>query len=416
MDAFTYRDGTLYAEGVAVEALANEHGTPLYVYSRAHLLAQYRGLASAMQAVKPLICYSVKANSNGAVIRALLDEGAGVDVVSGGELFRAIHAGVEPGKAVFAGVGKTSEDIEYALNQQILFFTVESEPEARRIAECAARLNVTARIAFRINPDVDPLTHRYISTGKKENKFGLDIARALKAYEMAAQLPNIEITGLHTHIGSQILSAAPFEEAFVKIRDLCRDLKQRYPSFRYLDIGGGIGIQYAPDQAPLDPRTYADAVLPILQELGLDVVMEPGRYLVGNAGLLICRVQYVKDGPEKTFVVVDAGMNDLIRPSLYDAHHEIMPLREGTETVHGDLVGPVCESGDFFAQDRELPAVEAGACLAIRSAGAYGFSMASTYNSRPRPAEVLVDGARAFLVRQRDTWADLVKGESQPIL
>jgi diaminopimelate decarboxylase len=412
MQAFTYQSGKLFAEGVSVDDLALRYGTPLYVYSKNHLRDRYRAIASAMADVKPMICYSVKANSNIAIIKTLVQEGAGFDIVSGGELFRVLRAGAEANRIVFAGVGKTREEIEYALKEQIAFFTCESEPEAARISECAKHLGVKGRIAFRMNPDVDPKTHKYISTGKKENKFGLDLARTLQAYELAAGLPNIEIAGLHMHIGSQILSAEPFGEALEKVKDFCKTLKAKYPTFRHLDIGGGLGINYKPDQKALDPKVYAAALLPTLKELGLQVWLEPGRSIVGNAGILVCRVQYVKDSHFKKFIVVDAAMNDLIRPALYQAHHEILPVTATDKTVTGDLVGPICESGDFLAQDRELPDVKQGDLVVALSAGAYGFSMSSNYNSRPRAAEVMVDGTRATPIRQRETWEDIVRGES----
>lgn len=412
MQAFTYQSGKLFAEGVSVEGLALQYGTPLYVYSRNHLRERYRAIASAMAAVNPLICYSVKANSNAAVLETLAREGAGFDIVSGGELFRARRAGAEAGKIVFAGVGKTVEEIEYALREQIAFFTCESEAEAVRISQCAQRLGVTGRIAFRVNPDVDPRTHKYISTGKKENKFGLDLDRTLQAYELAARLPGLEIAGLHMHIGSQLLGADPFGEALAKVREFCKTLKAKYPTFRTIDIGGGLGINYKPDQVALDPRAYAAVVLPTLRELGLQVVMEPGRSIVGNAGILVCRVQYVKDSHFKKFIVIDGAMNDLIRPALYQAHHEILPVTATDKKVTGDLVGPICESGDFLAQDRELPDVKQDDLVVALSAGAYGFSMSSNYNSRPRAAEVMVDGPQATLIRQRETWADIVRGET----
>jgi len=411
MNAFSYRRGELYVEEVPVRELAERYGTPLYVYSRNHIRHQFRTLAAAMAPVAPLICYSMKANSNAAVVHTLLAEGSGVDVVSGGELFRALRAGADPAKIVFAGVGKTCAEIEYALRQNILFFTVESEGEARRISEIAQTLNRTGRIAFRVNPDVDPKTHKYISTGKMENKFGLDLERAARAYETAAALPGLEIVGMHMHIGSQILSPEPFANAIAKVRDFCLSLKERFSSFRYVDIGGGLGIPYAPHHRVLRPEDYAAAVIPLLQALGLPVVMEPGRFLVGNAGLLVCRVQYVKENALKKFVVVDAGMNHLIRPALYDAYHEIAAVRQTTDTIHGDLVGPICESGDFLAQNRELPAVGHDELLAIMGAGAYGFVMASHYNSHPLPAEVMVDGHEVILARARETWEDLVRME-----
>lgn len=411
VNEFSYRGGELFAEGVAVRELAERYGTPLYIYSRSHFAAQYRALAEAMAAVSPRIAYSVKANSNGAVIRSFAGQGACFDIVSGGELFRVRRAGVAADRIVYAGVGKTAAEIEYALREGILFFTVESEPEAMQIGETARRLGVRGRVAFRVNPGVDPQTHTYISTGKKENKFGLDLERVRRACEAAGRHPSLEVAGLHLHIGSQILSPAPFAEALETVSGLVRELKARHAGFRFLDIGGGIGIRYKPDQEPLAPAAYAQAVLPPLRALGLDVVLEPGRFLVGNGGLLVARVQVVKESYFKTFVVVDAGMNDLIRPSLYQAHHEVTAVHETAERLFGDLVGPICESGDFLAADRDLPAVRAGDLLAVQSAGAYGFSMASTYNSRPRAAEVMVEGARHALVREREAWPDLVRGE-----
>ena len=414
MDAFTYRNGILHVDDVPLNQLADQYGTPLYVYSRSHLKAQFKALVDAMAEVKPLICYSVKANSNGAVIRTFADLGSGFDIVSGGELFRALRAGADAGKIVFAGVGKTEDEIRYAIRENIRFFTVESEPEAMQIARCAESMGARARIAFRITPDVDPKTHKYISTGKKENKFGLDMERAQRAYAFAATLPGIEIAGLHMHIGSQILTVEPFVEALDKVLPLCRQFQALYPTFKTLDIGGGIGIQYKPDQAPLAAAAFAAAVVPAIKRSGLSIVMEPGRNLVGNAGVLLCRAHYIKESPLKVFVIADAGMNDLIRPSLYQAHHDIRAVRQITGTLQGDLVGPICESGDFVAQDRVLPAVQAGDLLAVMSAGAYGFSMASTYNSRPRPAEVMVEGKRLALIRERDTREDLVAREPDP--
>lgn len=414
MNEFNYRRDALHAEGVPVSRLAEEYGTPLYIYSKSHFRAQYKALVAAMAEVKPLICYSVKANSNGAVIRTFLDEGAGLDIVSGGELYRALKAGADPQKIVFAGVGKTRDEIEYAIKSNILFFTVESEPEAARISECAVKVGRKARIAFRVNPDVDPKTHKYISTGKKENKFGLDAERVVKACDLAGALPNIEIAGLHMHIGSQLLSVHPFLQGLERLKSICLSLKKTFPTFRYLDIGGGIGINYKPEQEELSPALYAATLLPLLKELGLSVVMEPGRFLVGNGAILACRVQYVKDNAFKKFVIVDAGMNDLIRPSLYDAHHEVLAVKKTRGTVHGDLVGPICESGDFIAKDRDLPDVKDGDLLAVHSAGAYGFAMSSNYNSRPRAAEVMVEGDRAVVVRERETIEDIISREILP--
>ena len=404
----------MFAEDVAVAELAGWYGTPLFVYSRTYIQKHFRALKDAMAELDPLICYAVKVNSSAAVIATLAAEGAGADVVSAGELMRARRAGIPADKITFAGVGKTEAEIDAALRENILLFTVESEQELERISTRATALGLTGRIAIRVNPDVDPKTHKYISTGKKENKFGVDIQRALHIYERAARLPGLEISGLHMHIGSQILTAQPYAEAAEKVAGVCRDLKALYPTFRRLDIGGGIGIQYRPDQEPLLPKTFADAVVPILKPLGVQLMMEPGRFLVGNAGILVTRVQYVKNGPSKQFLIVDGAMNDLIRPPLYQAHHEICSVRETKDTVFGDVVGPVCESGDFFALDRDLPAAQPGDLLAVRSAGAYAFSMASNYNSRPRAAEIMVSGSRHEVVRERETFEDLVRGERIP--
>ena len=414
MNEFNYQNGQLFAEGVSVAELAERYGTPLYVYSRSHLQSQYRALKAVMAPVNPLICYAVKANTNAAVIQTFAAEGAGADVVSAGELYRARRAGIPAGKIVFAGVGKTETEIEYALREQILYFTVESEPELERISAVARRIGQTGRIAIRVNPDVDPKTHKYTSTGKKENKFGVDLERAMKAYELAARLPNLEITSLHMHLGSPIMTKDPYEEALRKVKALCLDLKKRFATFKHIDIGGGLGIVYRPTDKPFDLAAFAAAVLPPLQEIGLTVSMEPGRFMVGNAGILVTRVEYIKDNPFKKFVVMDAAMNDLIRPALYEAYHEIKPVRETSSTVMGDLVGPVCESGDFFAANRDLPDVQPGELLAVMSAGAYGFAMASTYNSRGRAAEVMVQGHRHEIVRTRETIEDIVRGEHIP--
>jgi diaminopimelate decarboxylase len=414
MDAFKYKNGWLYADGVCVESLAEKFGTPLYIYSRTHLRRQYRSLVSAMRVVRPLICFSVKTNTNAAVINSFAKLGAGADVVSGGELFRAMRAGMPASKIVFAGVGKTVAEIDYALKWNIRFFTVESEPELVRISERASRLRRKARIAMRVNPDVDPQTHKYISTGQKENKFGLDLSRTEQAYESASKLPGLDIVGLHMHIGSQILSSAPYARALHKVEMLCQELKAKYPGFNTIDIGGGLGISYRPLQDPLDTRHFAEVVAPFLRRLNLNVVMEPGRFLVGNAGILVTRIQYIKDGPSKKFVIVDAGMNDLIRPSLYQAHHEVIPVEKTRGSFMADVVGPICESGDFFALDRQMPRVKAGAFLAVLSAGAYSFSMSSNYNSRGRAAEIMVNGGKSALVRPRETWDDLARSEKIP--
>jgi diaminopimelate decarboxylase len=348
------------------------------------------------------------------VISTFAEEGAGADVVSGGELFRALRAGVSANKIAFAGVGKNAEEIEYALNEGILYFTVESEAELDRISECAVRTGTVGRIAIRVNPDVDPKTHKYTSTGKKENKFGVDLERAEKAYERAAELPGIEITGIHMHIGSPVMSTDPYVEALDKVAPVCERLKAKFDTFRHIDVGGGLGINYSADQrAPL-PSELADAILPHLKALGLSVGMEPGRFLTGNAGLLLTEVEFIKENPFKQFIIVDAAMNDLIRPSLYEGYHEIQSVRETTDTVFGDVVGPICESGDFMAMNRDLPAVQSGDYLAVMSAGAYGFVMASNYNSRGLAAEVMVCGDRHECVHARQDVEDLVKRERIP--
>ncbi len=411
---FKYQHGELCAENIPVAKLAAEFGTPLYVYSRSHLIRQYRALADAMKAVSPQIYFAIKSNSNLAVIRTLADQGAGADVVSGGELYRARKAGVAADRIVFAGVGKTVAEIDYALKEGIKFFTVESEAELQRISERAEQTGRTGRVAIRVNPDVDPKTHTYTSTGKAENKFGVDLLRAEKAYDIAARLPGLEVSGLHMHLGSPIMTPTPYVEALRKVRPMCEELKERMPTFKHLDIGGGLGIAYRYDQDPLDPRDFASAVLPLLHGLDLQVGMEPGRFITGNAGILVTRVEYIKPNPQKQFVVVDAAMNDLLRPPLYEAHHEIIPVVQSTERIYGDVVGPICESGDFMAQNRELPAVQQGDLLAVLSAGAYGFVMASNYNSRGRAAEVMVEADRMELVRARETWDDLLRGESIP--
>jgi len=414
VSGFDFRNKQLFAEDVPVAELAAKYGTPLYVYSRSCLQFQYRALQKVMAPINPLICFAVKSNTNAAVIQTFAAEGSGADVVSAGELYRARKAGIPANKIVFAGVGKTETEIEYALRENILYFTVESEPELERISAVAKKHGLTGRIAIRVNPDVDPKTHKYTSTGKKENKFGVDLERAMQAYELAAKLPNLEITSLHMHLGSPIMTKDPYEEALHKVKDLCRDLKARFPSFRHIDIGGGLGIVYKPGDKPFDLQSFADAVIPPLKELQLSVSMEPGRFLVGNAGILVTKVEYIKENPFKKFIVIDAAMNDLIRPALYEAYHEIKPVREISETVFGDLVGPVCESGDFLAANRDLPAVKQGDLLSVMSAGAYGYVMSSTYNSRGRAAEVMVQGTRHELVRARETIEDVVRGERMP--
>jgi len=414
MECFTYKNDELFAEEVSVAGLAAQYDTPLYVYSRTHMQEQYRALKTALAAINPQIHFAIKSNSSAAVINVFAEEGAGADVVSAGEVYRAIRAGIPPSKIVFAGVGKTEFEIDYALEQEIHFFTVESEPELERLSKRAEALSLTARIAIRVNPDVDPKTHKYTSTGKKESKFGVDLERAVKAYELAASLPGLEIVGMHMHIGSPLMTVEPYEQALEKVLPVCEILKKKYPTFRILDIGGGLGIKYSDDQQPFDVEEFAERLMPVLKQSGLEIGLEPGRFLVGNAGLLVCRVQYIKDNPFKKFIVIDGAMNDLIRPALYEAYHGILPVDKTDETIFGDVVGPVCESGDFLAKERELPAVKQDELIAIQSAGAYAFSMSSSYNSRPRAAEVMVCGERSQLIRARETWQDIVRGECMP--
>ncbi len=429
MHSFHYQNGTLHCEGVDLQALADEHGTPLYVYSQATILDHFRRLDAAIGELDHLICYATKANSNLAVLNLLAKEGAGFDIVSGGELQRIERAGGDPGKCTFAGVGKTREEIELALRKGIYCFNAESEAEVAFIDQVAGELGMKAPVALRVNPNVDAHTHKYISTGKSENKFGIDFETIRDAYARAAALPNITVRGLQMHIGSQLTSSGPFVEAVEKVAPLVAELKEAY-GIEFFSIGGGIGIVYqdslasgdsawwtAREEKPLTIEEYAARLVPLLKPLGLRILLEPGRYMVGNAGVLITRVLYEKRGSAKTFKIVDAGMNDLIRPALYQGHHDIAPLRQpaaGAATEKVDVVGPVCESGDFFAQDREIPVTAEGDCLALLSSGAYGFVMASNYNSRALPAEILVDGETAHVIRRRQTFDDLVAGEVIP--
>ncbi|MFT5471264.1 MAG: diaminopimelate decarboxylase, partial [Verrucomicrobiales bacterium] len=412
MHSFEYRDGSLNCENVELEALAKKHGTPLYVYSAETLRNHFTRLDSALSDLDHLICFAVKANSNIAVLDLLAKEGAGFDIVSGGELYRVIQAGGDPGKCTFAGVAKTRAEIEYALENEILCFNAESESEVEALNRIAGEMGKKAPIAYRVNPNVDAQTHKYISTGKSEDKFGIDFESVRGAYDRAAAMPNIEIRGVQMHIGSQLTSVKPFVEAVERVAPLAAEIKEKHGA-KFFSIGGGIGIVYEDslasgsadwwkEQETLTVQTYANEVVPRLKDLGMKILLEPGRYIAGNAGVLITQVVYEKRGSAKTFKIVDAGMNDLIRPALYQGHHDIAPLKEPAaagETEKVDVVGPVCESGDFFAQDRDLPAIAEGDYLALLSAGAYGFVMASNYNTRPFPAEILIDGDQAHVIR-----------------
>jgi diaminopimelate decarboxylase len=452
---FHYRDGRLHCEDVDLARCAEEFGTPTYVYSAGTVLDHYSRLDAALAPIDHLICYAVKANSNRAILKLLANAGAGFDIVSGCELFRVLAANGDPAKCTFAGVGKSREEIDYALEHGVLSLNVESEAELDQIDRIAAEKSLRAPIALRVNPDIDPHTHEYIATGSHENKFGIALDQIGAVYARAAGMANIRIAGVQMHIGSQITEAQPFANAIEKVAPLLRELKSKY-GIEFFSIGGGMGIIYrralesgsgkwwhdhGSEPSAFSVRDYTDAIVPPLRNLGVRVLVEPGRFLVGNAGVLLTRVRYIKQTGSKKFVVVDAGMNDLIRPALYQSYHEIVPviepstltptlslegrggreaLGEGefvsqSKTEEIDIVGPVCESGDFFARDREMSELHQGDLLAIMSVGAYGFVMASNYNSRPLSAEVLVRDDKFALTRKRQTWEDLARGEVDPL-
>ncbi|HIE64680.1 MAG: diaminopimelate decarboxylase [Nitrospira sp.] len=414
MNAFRYKKSRLYCEDVSLEALAEKVGTPFYVYShhtlRRHILAYKKAFA----AVPHLIAFAVKANANIAVLRVFANEGGGGDIVSSGELHRALKAGMDPKNLVFAGVGKTRKEMKEALRAGILMFNVESAQELVALDETAKGLGVKAPVALRVNPDVNPRTHPYISTGLKKSKFGIEIIKAESEYQTASRLSHIEVVGVHSHIGSQLTQVKPFVDALKRLSKLIAALRKQGLDIQYWNIGGGLGITYNEEKPPL-PKEMADAILPLLKKSGCRIILEPGRSLAGNAGVLVTRVIYNKEGEAKNFLVVDAGMNDLIRPSLYNAYHELQPVvkrRRKTKVV--DVVGPICESGDFLAQDRVLPQMAPDELLAVMSAGAYSFTMSSNYNARPRPPEILVHGDSYDMVRKRETLKDLLRGESIP--
>jgi diaminopimelate decarboxylase len=427
MHSFRYHQGQLFAENVPLQSLAEKYGTPLYVYSKATITGHYTRLDASLAKLDHLICFAVKANSNLSVLNTIAKLGGGFDIVSAGELYRVIKAGGDPAKCTFAGVGKTRDEIEYALKQGIYCFNAESEAELHYINQVAGELGLQAPVAVRVNPNVDAHTHAKITTGKSENKFGIDFDQILDVYaRVAADCPNLIIKGLQMHIGSQLTNVDPFLEAVQKVIPLVTQVKKSY-GIEFFSIGGGIGINYkqsldSGDSAwwqenaevhPLTIQAYAEAVVPHLEPLGLRILCEPGRFMVGNAGVMLTKVLYEKRGSAKIFKIVDAGMNDLIRPTLYEGWHQIVPLKQpANDTVEKvDVVGPICESGDFLAQNRELPLVKEGEYLAVLSAGAYGFTMASNYNTRPMPAEILVDGDKATVVRERQTLDDVLKGE-----
>jgi len=414
MHHFKYHDNELYCEDVSVSTIAEKVGTPFYLYSHATLTRHYSVFSDAFKGIQKLVCYSAKANTNLAVLKVFADLGSGLDVVSGGELYRGLKAGFSPDKIVYSGVGKRIDEIDYALKTGILMFNIESLEELEQIDQRASLLKTKAPIAIRVNPDVDPKTHQYISTGLKKNKFGIDIGTAIEGYKAAIQMKNVQIVGIACHIGSQITTVKPFEDGLASIIGLVEILPSMGIEIKYIDMGGGLGITYEAESPPA-PGEYARTLIRALGALPYQLILEPGRVLVGNAGILVTRVLYRKSGKEKQFVVVDAGMNDLLRPSLYHAFHAIEPVKKTEKTmITADIVGPICESGDFLAKDRSITDETKGNLLAVMSAGAYGFSMSSNYCSRPRVAEVMVQGDRFCVVNKRQTYADLIQGESIP--
>ncbi len=414
MHHFKYRENILYCEDVAVFDIAEKIGTPFYLYSYATLKRHFQAFRTAFDGIDHLICYSAKANTNLAILKLFADLGCGLDIVSGGELFRGLKAGFAPDHVVYSGVGKSTEEIDYALEKGILMFNVESLMELELINDRAGRLNKRAPIAIRVNPDVDPKTHPYISTGLKNNKFGIVAGDALEGYRMAGNLEHVDIVGVACHIGSQITESNPFEDALKNLKILIAELKQMGINIKYIDMGGGLGITYA-DEKPPPIDEYAETIIEQLKGTDIKLVLEPGRVLVGNAGILVTRVLYRKTGEVKNFIIVDAGMNDLMRPTLYNAFHAIEPVfNSRQEMIVADVVGPICESSDFLAVDRSMAVVDGGDLLAVMSAGAYGYVMSSNYCSRPRVAEVMVKDGHFHVVREREDYHDLVRGETVP--
>jgi diaminopimelate decarboxylase len=411
MNHFQYKGNELYAEDVAVREIVAAVGSPVYIYSQATLERHFRAFDDAFAVMPHTICYSMKANSTQSVLRSFINLGGGVDIVSGGELYRALKAGVDPKKVVYSGVGKKDDEIEYALNTGILMFNVESEQELTRISEIASRLGKKAGIAIRVNPDVDPGTHPYITTGLKNAKFGITIDRAMEEYTRARTLPGIDVIGIDMHIGSQLTKVNPFVDSIEKLKVMIAKLRAQGIDLTYFDCGGGLGIQYNAEEPPL-PSDYGKEIVAATRDLGMHLVFEPGRNLVGNAGILVATTLFTKARDEKNFIMIDAGMNDLARPALYDSYHGVQAVRKDQDgMIVADIVGPICESGDFLVKGREVPMFRQGDLVAFMSAGAYGFAMSSSYNSRPRVAEVMVKGDRFEVVRERETVEDLVKGE-----
>ncbi len=414
MHLFEYKSGQLHCENVPVAEIAKKVGTPFYLYSYNTLVRHFTVFDKAFEGIPHLVCYSVKANSNLTLLRLFTRLGGGLDVVSGGELYRAMKAGADPKKVVFSGVGKQEDEIEYALRIGILMFNVESSQELQVINEVAGRVGRKAPLSIRVNPDIDPKTHPYISTGLKQNKFGIDILRAPMVYRIASQLPHVEVVGIDCHIGSQLVEVAPILDALRKLKALVETLRGEGMKITYLDLGGGLGITYQ-DEEPPHPVEYAASILEEIRGFDCTLILEPGRVIVGNAGILVTKVLYLKENEEKRFVVVDAGMNDLVRPSYYGSFHQILPVeKKPREEILADVVGPICESSDFLAKGRRIGRLEPGELIAVMSAGAYGFSMSTNYNSRPRVAEVLVRDDEIHVIRKREAYEDLIRGEEIP--
>ncbi len=414
MDYFRYKQGQLYAEDIEISSIAEKVGTPFYVYSYATVMRHIHAVKEALSGYPSIFCFALKANSNSAILRILAKEGVGADIVSGGELYRARKAGISGRKIIYAGVGKTDTEIRAAIRAGILMFNVESSDELRTIDRVAGLMNRKAPIALRVNPNIDAGTHPYITTGMKKYKFGMPVEEALEGYRLARRLKNVKIMGVHKHIGSQLTELAPFLESAKKIVAFIDQLKHEGIDIKYLDVGGGLGIRYG-EEIPPQPAELLANLISIIRPTGCTLITEPGRSIMGNAGILVTRVLYLKQNELKNFVIVDAGMNDLIRPSLYEAFHKIEPVVKRRRTkISADIVGPICESGDFLAKDRLLTRVKQGELLAVRSAGAYGFTMSSNYNSRPRVAEVLVKGNKFYTIRKRESYADLIRHDSIP--
>jgi diaminopimelate decarboxylase len=411
MDYFGYKKNVLFAEDADINALVKKYGTPLFIYSRRTFIEHFHKIRAAFTGMDPLICYSVKANPSLSILSELCKEGAGFDIVSGGELFRVLKAGADPKKIVYAGVGKTVEEIQYGIKSGILMFNVESVNELKQINAVARAMKRTVDVGLRINPDVEADTHHYITTGKKENKFGIDIKLARTLFTQAKKYAHVRIVGIDMHIGSQITAVEPYIQAVGKVRKLIEDMNASGASIEFFDIGGGLGIIYN-EEAPQTADKFAASIMPLLKGLEVKVILEPGRFIIGNAGILVAKVIYNKKGGTKNFLITDAGMNDLIRPCLYQAYHKIIPVNvKKAKLALYDVVGPICESSDFMGKDRHLPVVQEGDLIAVRSAGAYGMSMASNYNSRRRAAEVMVKGSRSYLIRERETMEDLIEKE-----